>query len=167
VAEEEQQQAIPPQQAQVDRPMNISSAAYNGIPSDSTISLVLAIKGAKALALADTGSTNTFLDNKFAVKHNIAMEAVQARKVTVASGGTLILESIARNCTLFIDNQPFTTDFRILKLQGSDIILGVNWFKLYNLLTFDFIARTVTISNGATSLQRPLTASSTTTHLFR
>jgi hypothetical protein len=47
--------------------MNISSAAYNGIPSDSTISLLLAIKGAKALALADTGSTNTFLDYKFSL----------------------------------------------------------------------------------------------------
>jgi hypothetical protein len=113
------------------RRQNISSAAYNGIPSDSTIPLFLAIKGAQALALADTRSTNTLLDYKFAVEHNIAMEAVQARKVTVASGGTLISEAIARNCTFFIDNQPFTTDFRILQLQGSDIILGVNWFKLY------------------------------------
>jgi hypothetical protein len=116
VVEAEEHPAIPPQQAQADMLMNISSAAYNGIPIDSTIPLLLAIKGAQALALADTGSTNTLLDYKFAVEHNIAMEAVQARKVTVAGGGTLISEAIARNCTFFIDNQPFTIDFRILQL---------------------------------------------------
>jgi hypothetical protein len=142
------QPAVPQQPEQPDRLMNISAAAYNGIPSDSTISLLLSIKGSKALALADTGSTNTFLDYKFAVKHNIAMETVQARKVTIAGGGTLILEAVARNCTFLINNQPFTADFRILQLQGSDVIVGVNWFKLYNPVTFDFLARTVTISNG-------------------
>jgi hypothetical protein len=36
-------------------------------------------------------------------------------------------------------------DFRILELQGSDVILGVNWFKTYNPVTFDFVARSLTI----------------------
>jgi hypothetical protein len=65
---------------QEDRLMNISIAAYTGTPSDSTISLLLHIKGAKALALADTGSTDTFLDYKFATQHNIQMEPASQEK---------------------------------------------------------------------------------------
>jgi hypothetical protein len=64
--------------------MNITTVAYNGTPSESTISLLLSINGAKALALANMGSTNTFLDHKFAIKHNIAMQPAKARTVKVA-----------------------------------------------------------------------------------
>jgi hypothetical protein len=37
------------------------------------------------------------------------------------------------------------TNFRILELQGADIILGVDWFKQHNPVTFDFIGRQLTI----------------------
>jgi hypothetical protein len=130
--------------------MQISVAAYTGSPSDSTISLLLAIQGQSAIALADTGSTNTFLDYKFAVKHNIHMVPASARTVTVAGGGTLSSTAIAPNCTFTIQGKPFSATFRILQLQGSDIILGVNWFKLHNPVTFDFLARTITLGSKGT-----------------
>jgi hypothetical protein len=82
--------------------MQISAASYTGSPSDSTISLLLAIQGQTTVALADTGSTNTFLDYKFAVKHNIHMVPASARTVTVAGGGTLSSTAIAPNCTFTI-----------------------------------------------------------------
>jgi hypothetical protein len=40
-----------------------------------------------------------------------------------------------------------SADFRILALRGSDAILAVNWFKLHNPVTFDFIERTLTIGH--------------------
>nr|XP_051192241.1 uncharacterized protein LOC127305750 [Lolium perenne]XP_051192242.1 uncharacterized protein LOC127305750 [Lolium perenne]XP_051192243.1 uncharacterized protein LOC127305750 [Lolium perenne] len=125
--------------------MNISAAAYNGFPSDSTISVLLQLHGSKAMALADTGSTNTFLDYSFAVKHNIPMTPAKVRKVVVAGGSTLTSDAIAYNCKFSAQGHQFVTDFRILTLQGSDIILGVNWFKEHNPVTFDFIDRTLTI----------------------
>jgi hypothetical protein len=130
----------------VDNLMHISVSAYTGSPSESTISLLLKLKGAPAIALADTGSTNTFLDYKYAIKHNISMQPTTARTVTVAGGGTLVSEVVAKNCQFQIEGQTFQADFRILKLQGSDIILGVNWFKSYNPVTFDFVDRKLSLA---------------------
>jgi hypothetical protein len=122
--------------------MQISAAAYAGLPSESTISLRLSLKGCKATALADTGSTNTFMDKSFAVKNNIKMTAIQPQTVTVAGGGELSSSAVASNCNFKIHGMNFCADFRILDLQGADIILGVNWFKKYNPVTFEFVART-------------------------
>jgi hypothetical protein len=55
--------------------MNISSAAHKGCPSDSTISLTLHIGHTTTIALAGTGSTNTFMGKAFALKHNICITA--------------------------------------------------------------------------------------------
>jgi predicted aspartyl protease len=131
--------------------MQISIAAYTGSPSASTISLLLSIQGSQAVALADTGSTNTFLDYNFVVKHNIPMVQAEARTVTVAGGRILTSTAIAPNCSFKIHDKQFCASFRILQLQGSDIILGVNWFKLHNPVTFDFLARTLTLGNKGDS----------------
>jgi hypothetical protein len=82
--------------------IQISATAYTSSPSDSTISPLLAIQGQSVVALADTRSTNTFLDYKFAVKHNIPMVSASARTVIVAGGGTLSSTAIAPNCTFTI-----------------------------------------------------------------
>jgi len=129
--------------------MNISAAAYNGSPSESTISLLLNIQGSRAIALADTGSTNTFMDHAFAIKNEIKLIATKRRKVKVAGGGIISSEYVALECPFTIHGKKFSTDFRILNLQGSDVILGVNWFKCHNPVTFDFIGRSLTLGvNG-------------------
>jgi hypothetical protein len=45
--------------------------------------------GRQAVALVDSGSSNTFIDYDFAVKLNLPMRNTEARKVVVAGGGTL------------------------------------------------------------------------------
>jgi hypothetical protein len=77
--------------------MHISEAAYTCTTSESTISLLISLSGVPAVALADTGSTNTFLDQQFAMDHNITMTPAPARRVRVAGGGELVSEAIAYN----------------------------------------------------------------------
>jgi hypothetical protein len=112
--------------------MQISAAAYNRSTSESIISLLIHLSGVPAIALADTGSTHTFLDKQFAMDHNIDMTPAATRKVTVAGGGELLSQAMAYNFQFFIHGKPFSADFRILELNGSYVILGVNWFKLHN-----------------------------------
>ena len=130
--------------------MSISAAAYNGCPSEDTLSFLLNFKSKQALALTDTGSTNTFMDRQFALKNNIALQQAPPRMVTVAGGGTLSSTEIAHNCSFSMQGLKFQGDFRILDLKGADIILGVNWFKLHNPVTFDFINRTMTLPVNGT-----------------
>ncbi|XP_071683154.1 uncharacterized protein [Lolium perenne] len=106
------------------------------------------IKGVPAVALADTGSTNTFLDRQFVMDHDIDITPAPPRRVKVAGGGILVSDSIAYNHQFFIQGIPFTVDFRVLQLGGSDAILGVNWFKLHNPVTFDFIGRTLSLESA-------------------
>jgi hypothetical protein len=139
-----------PAEDNVDNLMNILAAAYNGYPSDSTISLLLHLNSVTAVALADTGSTNTFMDYHFAKKHNIPLTKTKQRTVKVAGGGTLSSDYMAYQCSFAIQGHKFTVDFIILELQGSDVILGVNWFKMYNPVTFDFINRSLTLGINGT-----------------
>jgi hypothetical protein len=125
--------------------MEISAATYNGSTSDSTISLLIHINGVPPIALADTCSTNTFLDKQFAMDHNIDFSPMPSRRAKVAGGGILISDAIAYNHQFIIQGKQFSADFHILELGGSDAILGVNWFKLHNPVTFDFIERTLSI----------------------
>jgi hypothetical protein len=124
--------------------MCISASAYSGSPSDSTISL-LNFSKAHAVALADTGSTTTFMDLAFAQKHKIPLTATEERTVKVAGRGILASGFIAYNCPFTVEGTKFVTNFRILELQGADIILGGNWFKQHNPATFDFVGRELTI----------------------
>jgi hypothetical protein len=140
----------PPQEEHVvENLINISVAAYNGCPSDSTVSLLLHFPHTTAIALADTGSTNTFMDYQFARKHKIPLSKTRQRSIKVAGGGILSSKFMAYNCPFSVQGHKFSVDFRILELQGFDPILGVNWFTTYNPVTFDFIGRSLTIGiNG-------------------
>jgi hypothetical protein len=131
--------------------MHISATAYTGPTSESTISLLISLSGVPAVALADTGSTNTFLDRQFAMDHNIPISTAPARCVRVAGGGELVSQAIAYNHQFFIEGNIFSADFCILELNGSDAILGVNWFKLHNPVTFDFVDRSLTIGHEGTT----------------
>jgi hypothetical protein len=93
-----------------DKAMQISAAAYAGLPSDSTISLLLNIIGSHAIALADTGSTNTFMDKSFALKHNIKLTDIAPRSVTVAGGGQLACTAVAHGCQFSLQGRQLGID---------------------------------------------------------
>jgi hypothetical protein len=126
-----------------DKAMQISAAAYAGLPSDSTISLLLNIKGSHAIAIADTGSTNTFI----ICSQTQHQADGYSSKISYSSWWrTACLHCCCSRLSVFTPRQATQYIFRILDLQGADIMLGVNWFKQYNPVTFDFIERSLTIS---------------------
>jgi hypothetical protein len=59
--QEAAQQQPPDQDEQAEKLMSISASAYGGKFSESTISVSLKTHNATTLALADTGSTTTFM----------------------------------------------------------------------------------------------------------
>jgi hypothetical protein len=85
------------------------------------------------------------MDLTFAQKHKIPLKATAERTVKVAGGGILSSGFIAYNFPFNVQGTKFVTNFRILELQGADVILGVNWFKQHNPVTFEFVERKLTI----------------------
>jgi hypothetical protein len=78
-------------QQDMDIIMHISAAAYTGDTTETSISLLIHLSGVPLVALADTGSTNTFLDQQFAMDHNVTMTAAPTRRVKVAGVGNYYL----------------------------------------------------------------------------
>lgn len=126
--------------------MYILVAALEGAESNETISLLINIGGKPAVALVDSGSSNTFIDYDFAVRMNMPMRETAARTVTVAGGGTLTTTSFIPSCPFTIQKIKVQSDFNVLPLKGYDIVLGVSWLKQYNPTTFDWVARTLALT---------------------
>ena len=69
--------------------MSISVQAINGIIGPTVFPLITYVNRKKAVALVDSGSTNSFLDYEFAIQTDGKITYVKPRRVTVASGGEL------------------------------------------------------------------------------
>jgi hypothetical protein len=130
---------------QKEKLMSISLSAMEGTQGEETISLCVVIGGMNAIALVDSGSSNTFMDYDFAVKLNLPMRNTTARTVTVAGGGTLVTNAVVQQCTFSIQKIKFESTFRVLPLKGYDIVLGASWLKQYTPTTFDWASRSLTL----------------------
>ena len=58
--------------------------------------------------------------------------------ITVANGDKLYSTAKCRNLEWMMQGHLFSHDLRVLPIGGSDIVLGVDWMKVYSPLIFDF-----------------------------
>jgi hypothetical protein len=108
--------------------LQISMHALSGTSSKAkTFTLFVHIGRAKCLALIDSGSTTTFLDPSVLATLAFPVTNHAPVKVTVANGNTLWTQALCTDVKYTIQDQEFTSDFRVLELQGYDIILGCDW----------------------------------------
>jgi hypothetical protein len=89
--------------------------------------LILTIGGKKGIALVDSGSTDTFADYTFASTTNYPISSTSAKLVKVAGGGHLDSIAVIQKTPYVIQNQTFQGEFKLLQLNGYDIILGCDW----------------------------------------
>jgi hypothetical protein len=125
--------------------MLLSVEALHGIPGEGTLAVQFQIGNRKAVALIDSGSTNTFMDKKFALSNQINLIPVPHKKVLVAGGGELISDFILPQLKFSLEGKIFSHDFQILPLKGYDIILGANWLKKHSPNLLDWENRTISI----------------------
>ena len=85
-----------------------------------------------ATTLVDSGSTSTFISPGMESKLPVTPSPTPKIKVVIASGGVLWTEFQAKDCPYEIQGHLFTDIFRVLKLKGYDIILGVDWLRKYS-----------------------------------
>jgi hypothetical protein len=125
--------------------MLLSVEALHGIPREGTLAVQFQIGNRKAVALIDSGSTNTFMDKKFALSNQFNLIPVPHKKVLVARGGELISDFILPQLQFSLEGKIFSHDFQILPLKGYDIILGANWLKKHSPNLLDWENRTISI----------------------
>lgn len=126
-------------------PGEISLNAIVGNQTPSTIRLQGTVKKQKVSILIDSGSTHSFVDTKLVKHSGIKAEIVPTLVVSVAGGSKLVSDTACKNLDYNIQGSLFSSELRLFLLGGSDMVLGVDWLKNYNPVTFDYQNLSITI----------------------
>jgi hypothetical protein len=100
----------------------------------------------KAVALVDTGSSGTFIDNKFALKAGCKISSARTMNVIVANGAEMKSRAACNDCPYTVQGSKFTNNFRLLQLKGYDVILGTDWMLAHSPVTWDYRTETLKIN---------------------
>lgn len=98
--------------------------------------VIISLNGKRAVALLDSGSSSSFINEQFALKANCHLP-VKPRRIDVARGGTLISTAVVPHCPFHMAKLPLEHSFRVLNLPSHDVILGYDWFSTVSPVSFD------------------------------
>lgn len=100
------------------------------------------------MILNDSGRAHNFLDSKLAREAKLPLVLINPAPVTVADGRKLSVNSKCEECEWNMQGIGFQFTFRVLKLGDYDVILGVDWMRAHNPLTFDFVGNILVVHKG-------------------
>ena len=107
----------------------------NPVPYSNGVLVHIVIHGKEEIALADTGATHSFIAASIVEKHKLEV-LPSSIKVSLASGD---LSDVLGECKVNIQILGKTYKmfkFTIMKNLVAPVILGYDWFNLFNSVTF-------------------------------
>ena len=107
----------------------ISLHALSGIATPQTIRATGLIKERRLHILIDSGSTHNFVGRKFAKRMECCKAPAAAFQVMVANGERLQCEEVYQAVPVEIQGFQFRTNMYPLDLQGSDLLLRMQWLQ--------------------------------------
>ncbi len=148
---EEERIADPGEEGLADHEMGISMHAVSGEKPQETIKVQGEAKGQSLTILIDTGSTHSFMDLQMA--RNLKAQLVIATPliVTVVNGQKVLSKLQCPRFFWTMQGHRFQADLRIIRLEGSSVVLGIDWLRSYGKITFDFQQNLITVLKGGAS----------------
>ncbi|GMI86644.1 hypothetical protein HRI_002333700 [Hibiscus trionum] len=125
--------------------LEISINALTGNIGHSTLRIQGTIKGKPLNILVDSGSTHSFVTSIWA-KEGLEVIDTKPLAITVANGEKLYSSAKSMQLEWRMEGHQFAHDFRVLKMGGSDMVLGVDWMRRYSPITMDFNAMTLSFT---------------------
>jgi hypothetical protein len=119
-----------------------------------------------ASALIDTGNDVPFINPIFAIKTNQTISNVPTVKVVATNGKTMLSNAACADCSYAIQGHSFKSDFRLLEVQGYDIILGTDWLYTHSPVGLDLKTRTFSITKDGQELVTLLDESQPSKHVM-
>ncbi|KAL4379068.1 hypothetical protein GQ457_02G036740 [Hibiscus cannabinus] len=126
-----------PEGTKVEEP-TVSLQAMWGAANCHTMKLELEIAGKKLIALLDSGSTHNFISWNAIKLLGLKVERRKRVKVIVADGSSLETLGECTKVEWKVQNKCFITDFLVLALKGSDVVLGVQWLATLGPIQWNF-----------------------------
>jgi hypothetical protein len=118
--------------------LGISLHALTGIDVNNTMKLHVAVQGLTLVALVDTGSTHTFIQEAVASRLGIQVDPRPGLSVKVANGDRVTSSGVYPKLRLTIDDEAFDVTCFGLPLVGFDIVLGVQWLRSLGPILWNF-----------------------------
>lgn len=133
--------------------IGVSVHALSGKRPQDTIKIRGEAKNRTLTILIDTGSTHSFIDLQVAKEVRTKLETAPPLVVTVANGHKVLSKLRCPDFAWTMQGQVFEADLRVIRLEGSSIVLGIDWLKSYGKVVFDFMANSVTIMKEGQHLE--------------
>lgn len=120
-----------PAEDTITKEAEISLNAVVGGEGLNTIKLPRVLHNKDIIVLVDSGSTHSFLDPALALNLNLPLEEALALTVTIANGDKMACNKICRQLIWLMQGEELQKDFRMLRLGGCDMVLGMDWIDSY------------------------------------
>nr|GEZ68657.1 putative reverse transcriptase domain-containing protein [Tanacetum cinerariifolium] len=117
---------------------NVVARAYGvgtagGNPDANVVMGTFLLNNRCALILFDTGADKSFVSTAFSSLININPSTLDySYDVKLADGQIIRVNTVIRGCTLNFLNHPFNIDLMPVELGSFDVIIGMDWLKMYH-----------------------------------
>ena len=111
----------------------ISLHALIGCPSNKIIKVEGQVRDKKLMILIDSGSTHSFLNEKTTKDLGCDLQKTFPLSVTVANGNKVYSKSKCADFSWEMQGEEYITELWLLKLDGCNIVLGVDWMQSNNI----------------------------------
>ncbi|WVZ81363.1 hypothetical protein U9M48_028749 [Paspalum notatum var. saurae] len=85
-----------------------------------------------ALVLFDTGATHSFVTAQYVERNSLPMIKMVKTMLVSSPGGNMRSEFACDDASIKIRGVDFPATLIVMKAQGIDVILGMNWLQRYN-----------------------------------
>ncbi|KAJ3702738.1 hypothetical protein LUZ61_006443 [Rhynchospora tenuis] len=127
---------------------DISMCSPHGAAGSKTLKFKGFVQQLPILALIDSGSTNSFIHPSIVQLNNITTVPSPPMLVNTASGSQLLSELKCQPITFSLQGHQFEGAFRVLEVQGYDVILGMDWIAKVGLVVIDCVKGLVQLKQG-------------------
>ncbi|PHT76767.1 hypothetical protein T459_20289 [Capsicum annuum] len=119
--------------------LTISYQALLGGPSTITsVRFICQVKGQTAQVLIDDRSTHSFITSHVAKSLKLPIKSSIKFSVLVGNGHNLPCLGVVRDLSITIQGRTFSTDFFVIDLHGSDLVLRVIWLANLGPIMIDY-----------------------------
>ncbi|KAJ3703306.1 hypothetical protein LUZ61_007011 [Rhynchospora tenuis] len=128
--------------------VDISMCSPQGLSGSQTLKFKGFVHQISVLVLIDSGSTHSFIHPSIVHINNIPTVPSLPMIVTTSSGSKLLSDLKCQPLTFELQSHQFKGEFRILEVQGYDLILGMDWVAQVGPLVIDCVKGTVQLKHG-------------------
>jgi hypothetical protein len=118
--------------------MAISNAAWSGIGSITTLRLQGSIQQHELMILIDSGSSHTFINDKWLSELKGVQPLHNQLNVRVANGQILTCSHHLPQAVWHMSGHQFVNDLIFLPLPSVDLVVGMDWLQLHSPMRVDW-----------------------------